>query len=159
MVLWFTLSLTFTSHCFTWHIPPAFSHLSTTSLTQSPLKTLLQSGHFQVYSCLSFSPPLLVSSLLSTPVCVFILKTKQPGWANLIWCRKHISGPWPKQLDRKWASNLSWWEGQPSWNTNKQQQRGGSLVKNSDWLFLTFICMCPITWPTDKATKLYMTNT
>lgn len=61
-----------------------------------------------VFSCLPVSLPfssLLMSSSVSILLCVFIKQCKQPVWANLIWCRKHISGPWPKRLGRKWGSN------------------------------------------------------
>lgn len=47
-----------------------------------------------------------------------------PAWANLIWCRKHISGPWTKQLDRKLVSNLVDGKDKPvGWNSNKYRDR------------------------------------
>lgn len=98
-------------------------------------------------------------------VCVSVCsynKFKQKGWANLVWCRKHISGPWTKQLDRKLGSNLSWWEGQTS--ELKQQQtwaeRRFPYGKIQFPSSTAFVCAgSPNSKMNDKHTKLYFTNT
>lgn len=65
----------------------------------------------------------------------------QSGRGDLIWCRKHISGPCSKQLDRKYHSNL-------------QQTRAKNISQLQMWLAVSSVCLLTFK---DKCTKLFKT--
>lgn len=116
------------------------------------LRTLLQSWvilkSFHVFACQPTH--FIFVSVFSLSVLGCVCSPKELGWANLGGAGNTFQG-----LDQNnWTGKgvLIWADGKDNitgWNSNKQQ-RGGSHLKRSDWLFLSFICMCWITqlpWP------------